>query len=231
VETKIIELDQGINLEMILILGGSFEMGSPKNEKNRFDDEKVHDVTLTNSFYIGKHQITQDVWEMVMAYNPSQTLGKNFPVTDISWNECKNFIAKFNYLTKENCRLPTESEWEFACKAETNWAYSFGDNITPNDANYAGSKIGKIIPIGQYSPNNFGLYDMHGNVWEWCEDWYGDYPKKSSTNPKGIAEGKYRILRGGSFDYNEIYARSSARNFNFPFDRANDYGFRLALTK
>ena len=230
-ETKIIELVQGINLEMILVLGGSFEMGSPKNEKNRFDDEKIHDVTLTKSFYMGKHQITQDVWEMVMANNPSQTLGKNFPVTDISWNDCKNFIAKFNYLTKENCRLPTESEWEFACKAETNWAYSFGDNITPNDANYAGSKTSKIMPIGQYSPNNFGLYDMHGNVWEWCEDWFGDYPKKSSTNPKGIAEGTYRVLRGGSFDYNEMYARSSARNFNFPFDRTNDYGFRLALTK
>ena len=94
-ETKVIELDKGIKLEMILILGGSFQMGSPKNEKNRFDDEKVHDVTLTNSFYIGKHQITQDVWEMVMAYNPSQTLGKNFPVTNISWNDCKNFITKF----------------------------------------------------------------------------------------------------------------------------------------
>jgi formylglycine-generating enzyme len=113
----------------------------------------------------------------------------------------KEFIKKLNAKTDGGYRLPTEAEWEYACRAGTSTAYSFGDKITPKDANYDDSEIGKPVVVGSYKPNAFGLYDMHGNVWEWCENWYGDYPAGAVTDPKGPAKGEYRVLRGGSFDH------------------------------
>jgi formylglycine-generating enzyme required for sulfatase activity len=154
------------------------------------------------------------------------------PVTDVSWENCQGFIKKLNAKTNGGYRLPTEAEWEYACRAGTTTAYSFGDAITPKDANYQDSKIGKpvAVAVGSYKPNAFGLYNMHGNVLEWCEDWHGDYPKGAVTDPKGPTAGKYRVLRGGSFIFVILNARSSNRFSYSPSIRYNFSGFRLART-
>jgi formylglycine-generating enzyme required for sulfatase activity len=225
------DLGNGVSLEMILIPAGKFVMGSPKKEKGRWDDETQHEVTLTKSFYMGKYEVTQEQWEAVMGNNPSSgTKGAKLPVTDVSWKDCQKFIKKLNGITKGKYRLSTEAEWEYACRAGTSTAYSFGDKITPKDANYDDSGIGKPIEVGSYKPNAFGLYDMHGNVWEWCEDWKADYPKGAVIDPKGPAKGDCRVLRGGSFDYDESDARSSNRVNDAPTYRDSSDGFRLART-
>ncbi|NBR07278.1 MAG: formylglycine-generating enzyme family protein, partial [Planctomycetes bacterium] len=174
--------------------------------------------------------VTQEQWESVMGNNPSDTKGAKLPVTDVSWEDCQEFIEKLNGITKGKYRLPTEAEWEYACRAGTSTAYSFGAKITPKDANYDDSKIEKPVAVGSYKPNAFGLYDMHGNVWEWCEDRYGDYPKGAVMDPKGPAKGEFRVLRGGSFLNNVSKARSSFRDFITPTNWFPDSGFRLART-
>ena len=165
-----------------------------------------------------------------MGNSPSEFKGPKLPVTNISWEECQEFIKKLNSKTSGGYRLPTEAEWEFSCRAGTSTMYSFGDKITPKDANYFDSMIGKPVAVGSYKPNAFGLYDMHGNVNEWLEDWYDDYPAVTVTDPKGPAMGKYRVLRGGSFNYNASTARSSVRNLYSPTNRFLNLGFRLART-
>lgn len=163
-----------------------------------------------------------------MGSNPSETKEANLPITNVSWEDCQEFIKKLNAKTSGCYRLPTEAEWEYSCRAGTTTAYSFGDNITKLDANYGNSKIGAPVPVGSYKPNAFGLYDMHGNVWEWCEDWKSDYPTESVTDPKGPSEGEYRVLRGGAFCSPEAFVRSSVRSSDTPSSRYNRVGFRLA---
>ena len=224
------DLGQGVKLVMVLIPAGKFVMGSPKKEDGRDDDEAQHEVTLTKSYYMGKYEVTQEHCKAVMGKNPSSIKGAKLPVTHVCSDDCHEFIKKLNEITKGKYRLPTEAEWEYACRAGTTTAYSFGSKITPKDANYDDSGIGKPIEVGSYNPNAFGLYDMHGNVWEWCEDWKVNYPKGAVTDPKGPAKGEYRVLRGGSFVSLESSARSSNRNSNTPTNRYNDDGFRLART-
>jgi len=225
------ELGKGINLEMVLIPAGKFIMGSPVSEKNHRKEKTEHEVTLTKPYYMGKYEVTQEQWEAVMGSNPSDTKGAKLPVTDVSSNDCQEFIKKLNSKTSGGYRLPTEAEWEYACRAGTTTAYSFGDKITPKDANLEDSNIGKPVAVGSYKPNAFGLYDMHGNVFEWCEDWYGDFPAGSATDPKGQATGENRVLRGGAFSgVTESFARSSLRIATAPSDRNNTLGFRLART-
>ena len=165
-----------------------------------------------------------------MGDNPSAAKGARLPVTMVSWEDCQEFIKKLNAKTNGGYRLPTEAEWEYACRAGTTTAYSFGDKITPKDANYTGSKLGKCVPVGSYKPNAFGLYDMHGNVREWCEDWRGVYLAGTVSDPKGLAMGEYRVLRGGSFAFNVSLARSSNRLIFSPSNRLISVGFRLATT-
>ena len=227
-KTEVIELGKDMKLEMVLIPAGKFIMGSPASEKGRIIDETQHKVTLTKPYYMGKYEVTQEQYEAVMGKNPSITKGAKLPVTDVSWHDCQDFIKKLNAKTDGGYRLPTEAEWENACRAGTTTAYSFGDKITPKDANYSGSKIGKPVAVGSYKPNAFGLYDMHGNVWEWCEDWYAAYPRESVIDPKGPA--KFRGLRGGSFYLNGSEARSSNRDSYSPTIRYYGVGFRLART-
>jgi len=224
------DLGKDVKLEMVLIPSGTFMMGSPESEKERFDNEKQHEVTLTKPFYMGKYAVTQEQWEAVMGNNPSRDKGPKLPVTEVSWEDCQEFIKKLNEKTNGGYRLPTEVEWEYACRAGTTTAYSFGANITPKDANYFDSKIGNLVAVGNYQPNAFGLYDMHGNVWEWCEDWSGVYQAGSVTDPKGPATGELRVLRGGSFARDESEARSSNRYDIAPFGRYGDNGSRLART-
>ena len=225
------DLGKKVKLEMVLVPAGKFKMGSPESEKGRSKAETLHEVTLTKPFYMGKYEVTQEQWEAVMGNNPSIRKGAKLPVTNVSWEDCQDFIKKLNAKTNGGYRLPTEAEWEYACRAGTTTAYSFGDKITPKDANYDDSKIGKPAVTGSYKPNAFGLYDMHGNVSEWCEDWHDDYPAGAVIDPKGPGTGESRVvLRGGSFFYNVSTARSSNRFFYTPTFRYFNYGFRLVST-
>ena len=225
------DLGAGIKLDMVLIPAREFQMGSPESEKYHQDNALQHEVTLTKPFYMGKYEVTQEQWESVMGNNPSsRTKGAKLPVTNVSWEDCQEFIKKLNEKTSGGYRLPTEAEWEYACRAGTTTAYSVGDKITPKDANYRDSKIGEPVAVGSYKPNAFGLYDMHGNVWEWCEDWYADYQAGAVTDPKGPATGERRVLRGGSFNFYVWNTRSSFRFNLSPTSRYLFYGFRLART-
>ena len=222
-----IDLGKDVKLEMVLIPAGKFMMGSPESVVGRKDNEMHHEVTLTKPFYIGKYEVTQEQWQAVMGNNPSFSKGAKLPVNKLSWNDCQQFIKKINSKTKSGYRLPTEAEWEYACRAGTVTAYSYGDNITKSDANFDGS----IVKVGGYKPNTFGLYDMHGNVWEWCEDWYGDYPAGSVTDPKGPGTGISRVLRGESYLERKSIARSSLRHSDTPTGRYyGNVGFRLVRT-
>jgi formylglycine-generating enzyme required for sulfatase activity/serine/threonine protein kinase len=223
------DLGKGINLEMVLIPDGKFMMDSPSSEKGRSKVETQHEVTLTKPYYMGKYEVTQEQWQAVMGDNPSKIKGEKFPVTNVSWNDCQEFIKKLNEKTNGEYRLPTEAEWEFACRAGTTTAYSFGDKITPKDAIYGASKIRAPAVIGSYKSNAFGLYDMHGNVWEWCEDWFKELPQESTIDPKGPATSGGRVLRGGSFWWESSVSSSSRSNFP-PTSRNFDFGFRLART-
>ena len=228
---EVTDLGKDVKLEMILIPAGKFVMGSPESEKGRSKGETQHEVTFTKAFYMGKYEVTQEQWESVMGNNPSIKIkGARLPVTNVSWNDCQDFIKKLNAKTNGGYRLPTEAEWEYACRAGTTTKYSVGDKITPKDANYRDSKIGEPVAVGSYKPNAFGLYDMHGNVWEWCEDWYADYQAGAVTDPKGPATGERRVLRGGSFNFYVWNTRSSFRFNLSPTSRYLFYGFRLART-
>ena len=196
---EVSDLGKGVKLEMVLIPAGKFVMGSPKDEKDRDVGEDQHEVILTKAFYMGKYEVTQNQWESVMGGNPSKDKGAKLPVTNVSWNDCQEFIKKLNAKGKGEYRLPTEAEWEYSCRAGTKTAYSFGNAIAPKDANYKDANIGRSVAVGSYKANVFGLYDMHGNVWEWCEDWYGGYGKGAAIDPKGPNSGEGRVLRGGSF--------------------------------
>jgi formylglycine-generating enzyme required for sulfatase activity len=256
----VIDLGNNVKLDMVLIPAGKFLMGSKKNTVDPFSNIKVeqpdkdespqHEVILTKQFYIGKYEVTQEQWFEIMGENPSQEKGRKLPFITHHFLESKEFIKKLNAKTNGGYRLPTESEWEYACRAGTTTAYSFGEKITPKYANYEESKIGKPVTVGSYKPNAFGLYDMHGNLWEQCADWYGVYPKGVVSDPKGIqrVEGGLfdvfpsRVVRGGSFSSNGSDIRSSNRYDDTSAERDwvesmlksmryFDVGFRLAKDK
>ena len=215
-----------IEKELVLIPAGKFKMGSTANEKDRDSDETQHEVVLTQPYYLGKYEVTQEQWKAVMSNNPSsKTQGVKLPVTDVSWEDCQDFIKKLNAKTNGGYRLPTEAEWEYACRAGTTAAFSFGGSLTKSEANIEGDSI---KAVGSYKPNAFGLYDMHGNVFEWCEDWKADYPAGAVTDPKGPATGDRRVSRGGSFNIFDPTARSSLRHDFPPTFRTFSHGFRLA---
>ena len=225
------DLGNGTNLEMVLIPAGKFMMGSPASEVGRKDNETQHEVTITKPFYMGKYEVTQEQWQAVMGSNPSSVKGARLPVTNVSWNDCQDFIMKLNARRNGFYRLLTEAEWEYACRAGTSTAYSYGDTITKGDANWGAKQVAESIKgVENYKPNSFGLFDMHGNVWELCEDWFGDYPTGAVTDPKGAAMGDRRVLRGGSFNNLVSGARSSNRNGLTPAGRSYNDGFRLAKT-
>ena len=226
---EVIDLGKGVKLEMVLIPAGKFTMGSPASENGRLSNETQYEVTLTKPYYMGKYEVTQEQWESVMGKNPSFIIEAKLPVTDVSWNDCQEFVKKLNDKTTGGFRLSTEAEWEYSCRAGTTTAYSYGDSLTKSDASIDGRSI---KAVGNYKANAFGLYDMHGNAWEWCEDKYGVYPAGAVTDPKGPANGQCRVLRGGSFFYDESGVRSSFRYISYtPNKRSDLYGFRLAKTK
>ena len=228
VKTEVVDLGKGVMLELALIPAGKFMMGSLETEKNRGDDEIQHEVTITKPFYLGKTEVTQEQWQAVMGNTPSEIKGVRLPVTNVSWGDCQDFIKNLNNKTKGGFRLPTEAEWEYACRGETTTAYFFGNEVTPKDINYATSNLGKTIPVASKRANAFGLHEMHGNIWEWCEDWYGVYFEGAVKDPKGAETGSRRCVRGGSFYDPESDARSSNRYAVSPVIRNGYIGLRLA---
>lgn len=222
----------GVSFEMVRVEGGTFRMGATSEQEDEADsDEKpVHSVTLS-SYYIGKTEVTQALWQAVMGSDPSNFKGSDLPVECVSWDDCQEFIQKLNSLTGRNFRLPTEAEWEFACRGGNNsrgYKYS-GSNNLGSVAWYDGNSGGKSHPVGTKAPNELGIFDMSGNVWEWCSDWYANYTSYSQTNPTGPQSGSYRVYRGGSWFRSARYCRASIRSYGNPAGRGNLLGLRLAL--
>lgn len=231
-----------IGMKFAWIPPGSFVMGSPKEEKQRNDSETQHKVTLTKGFYMGVYLVIQEQWQEVMGKNPSQFKGeKNLPVDTVSWNECQEFIKKLRAKDpdKKEYRLPTEAEWEYACRAGTTTPFHFGDTISTEQANYDGNFAygagkkgicrGKTTPVDAFPANAWGLHDMHGNLWQWCQDSYGDYPKTDVTDPPGPAKGDTRVIRGGTWYTGPSVCRSARRDGFSANNRDKYYGFRLCF--
>lgn len=222
----------GVTYDMIKVQAGTFTMGATSEMKDPYDDEKpTHQVTLTNDYYIGKTEVTQALWKAVMGNNPSRFIGDNLPVERVSWNDCQKFISKLNSMTGQNFRLPTEAEWEFAARGGNNsnhYQYS-GSNKLGDVAWYDGNSGSKTHAVATKQPNELGIYDMSGNVWEWCSDGYGNYSSSSQTNPTGPNSGSFRMGRGGGWPDCARDCRSSRRAIGEPDDSINSVGLRLVL--
>ncbi len=225
------ETVKGVSFDMIAIPGGTFQMGSNDGES---DEKPVHKVTVSD-FLIGKTEVTQALWQAVMGTNPSNFKGNNLPVETVSWNDCQEFIKKVNQLTGKNYRLPTEAEWEYAAGGgtgnRTKWAGTNNESSLGDYAWYDANSDSKTQTVGTKKSNALGLYDMSGNVWEWCSDWYGGdyYGSSPQNNPQGPASGSSRVYRGGSWDFNAPYCRSANRSNRIPDFRIDGLGFRLVF--
>jgi len=228
-----------INMRFIPVKTGKFLMGSPEEEPQRFQNELLHEVSITKGFYIAETAVTQGQWEELMENNPSSnTETKDLPVENVSFNDVKKFIMRINHLEDTNTyRLPTEAQWEYACRANTTGPFSFGNCLNEDQGNYnrehplpgcsKGEYRKKTFPVYSLKPNQWGLYNMHGNVWEWCEDWFDKYPSAHVIDPEGPITGALKICRGGSWYNGARYCRSASRG-KFKPDHCSDViGFRL----
>ena len=216
-----------VGMRFVPIPAGEFMMGDA-------DNGPTHKVTLTQPFSLGTYEVTQEQYEKVMGTNPSYFKGPQNPVEKVSWDDAVEFCRKLSAMPAEKkagyvYRLPTEAEWEYACRAGTKTTYSFGDSDSElGDYAWYNENSGNTThPVGGKKPNPWGLYDMRGNVWEWCQDWYGDYPSGSVTDPTGSASGSSRVYRGGSWLYNSDYWRSAIRFGDPPDRRDYNLGFRV----
>ena len=228
-------------LRMMAIPSGEFLMGSPENEEGHYEDESPQHRVWVEPFFIGQFPVTQAQWRVVaglpqqereLQVAPAHFEGANNPVERVSWEDAVEFCARLTELTGRRYRLPSEAEWEYACRADTTTPFYFGETITKDLANYDGEQTS---PVGQFPPNAFGLYDMHGNVWEYCQDdWHGNYDKKpEELKQQGNAawltsdESEYRLLRGGSWYYRARRCRSAYRRNDYPARRYDYSGFRV----
>ena len=221
-----------VRFKMIRVEGGTFTMGATEEQGEYAANAEfpTHSVTL-DSFLIGEAEVTQELWEVVMGSNPSYNLGAQRPVEYVSWNDCQYFIQKLNQLTGKVFRLPTEAEWEYAArggKQSKGYKYSGSNNID-DVAWYEDNSGSKTHPVATKQPNELGIYDMSGNVWEWCADRYGDYSSNSQTNPTGASGGSFRVCRGGSWYCSAGGCRVSYRYYGSPGYSCNIFGLRLAL--
>lgn len=245
--------------EFVFVKGGTFEMGSPASEVRREKDEKRHQVTL-RGFHMGAHEVTQKEYRELMGTEPSQFKGDDLPVENVTWHDAVAYCnarslkegltpaytvsgtgdARTVVWNREvdGYRLPTEAEWEYACRAGTETPFSTGGNVTVEQANYygtypydgypSGQYRSRTVPVGSFAPNPWGLYDMHGNVWEWCWDWYGAYADGAAIDPAGAASGSYRVNRGGGWNDFGRHLRSAYRAAYPPDNATFNLGFRLA---
>ena len=231
-----IPVKDGISIDMVRVEAGTFTMGATAEMEDPEDDEKpTHQVTLTNDYYIGKYEVTQALWKAVMGNNPSNFKGDNLPVEKVSWDDCQEFISKLNRITGKTLRLPTEAEWEYAARGGNNsrgYQYSGSNNLS-DVAWFRGNSGGKPHAVGTKQPNELGIYDMSGNVDEWCQDWYwyGAYSSSSQVNPTGANSGSYRVCRGGSWGCIARICRSSYRYCGTPVSRYTFLGLRLVLSE
>ena len=242
-----------IGMKLVYIPPGEFMMGSrgipeevarkgTKAKPEHFADEHPqHRVKITNGFFMGSTEVTQSQYAAIMGTNPSHFKGEDNPVEQVSWNDAVEFCRKLSAKEGKKYRLPTEAEWEYACRAGTSSPFHTGETISTSQANYDGERAygngtkglngEKTMPVDSFSPNAFGLYDMHGSVWEWCQDWYGKdyYTASPASNPQGPSSGVYRVLRGGSCGFSPGDCRSATRYRNTPDYRSFSIGFRILL--
>jgi formylglycine-generating enzyme required for sulfatase activity len=224
-----------IGMEFVGIPPGTFVMGSHEREKSRHDELPRHCVRINRAFHLGKYEVTQAQWQAVMEENPSAYQAPEHPVENVSWEDAQRFIQRLNQKEKtDKYRLPTEAEWEYAARAGTSSVFSFGGKrLAPEHACLYTFKTGNFTcPAGEKKPNPWGLYDMHGNVWEWVQDWYdpGYYASSPAADPRGPASGNLRVLRGGGWHSTLSLARSAVRGNHPPDYRDNRSGFRIAFT-
>ena len=238
------DLGNGVFMEMVSIPGGTFTMGSPNSEKRREIDESPHHRVTVPGFFMARYQVTQRQWQAVMGDNPSRFKGENLPVEMVSWHDSQEFCKR---LAKKNgllYRLPSEAEWEYACRAGTTTPFHFGATITTDLANYdssysyaqepKGKSCKRTTPVGSFPPNAFGLYDMHGNVWEWCQDtWHDNYQGAPTDGRAWITNNskkERKVLRGGFWSRIPRGCRSAARNFSSPDNRSYIRGLRVVCS-
>ncbi len=247
-----LDVGGGVTMELVLIPAGEFMMGSRdtvaevqrkgNTKKDWYKNEHPrHRVRITQPFYMGKHEVTQAQYERIMGKNPSKWKGSDLPVERVSWNDATELCRKLSQRTGRKVRLPTEAEWEYACRAGTTTPFHFGETISANQVNYdanypyAGGAKGtyrrKTTSVGSFPANAWGLHDMHGNLWEWCSDWNdeGYYAKSPGTDPQGPGTAGSRVLRGGSWNYRGLNCRSAYRRRYGPTNRNNYVGFRVAV--
>ena len=232
-----------INMKLVYIPAGEFMMGSPPGEAERVScEDPQHRVRIGNPFWMGATEVTQAQWQAVMGNNPSYFKGEKLPVENVSWDDATAFCKKLSEKEKKHYRLPTEAQWEYACRAGTATPFNTGETISTDQANYDGhniygsGRIGiarqKTTEVGSFPANGFGLHDMHGNVWEWCSDWYDDkyYSKSPDADPENMVSGEYRVLRGGSWDVEPGRCRSAHRHgFTPDYRFFNCFGFRVVV--
>ena len=227
-----IPVKDGISIDMVRVEAGTFTMGATPEMKDPYKDDKpTHQVTLTNDYYIGKYEVTQALWKAVMGNNPSNFKGDNLPVEQVSWDDCQKFLSKLNRITGKTFRLPTEAEWEYAARGgnkSRGYQYSGSNNLS-DVAWYEDNSGEKTHAVGTKQPNELGIYDMSGNVWEWCQDWFGEYSSSSQTNPTGANSGYSRVRRGGF--WGSWVCCSSFRGALEPNGRYDFLGLRLVLSE
>ncbi len=232
-QRQIPQVIQNLIANMVYVEGGTFTMGATSEQNDARENEKpAHQVALS-SFSIGKYEVTQAEWQAVMGSNPSHFTGNSQrPVEQVSWNDCQEFIRKLNAITGKRFRLPTEAEWEFAARGgKLSRVYKYAGSNTIDNVAWCYGNSGSTHPVGTKSPNELGLYDMSGNVWEWCQDWYNSYYYKFSSqiNPTGPSSGSSRVARGGSWNHYAQYCRVSHRILNSVDYRGYNLGLRLVL--
>jgi sulfatase modifying factor 1 len=241
-DLRVIEIN-GVSYRFRWAPPGAFMMGSPETEEGREDDEALHKVTLSHGFWMLETEVTQAMWVSIMGTNPSFFRGVDLPVERVSWDDCQKFVRKLNNLghapASSHFALPTEAQWEYACRAGTKAPFSWGGSLNGDKANcngtrpYGTKEIGHFLDrttlVRKYSANPWGLFDMHGNVYEWCADWHGPYPTRVVTDPRGRANGSNRVMRGGSWGYYPQHCRSAYRGSYGVVFRDVFVGFRIVL--
>jgi formylglycine-generating enzyme required for sulfatase activity len=208
-----LDLGKNVMLKLVLVPAGRFVMGSPATEKNRQDNEVQHEVTITKPFYVGVYKVTQAQYQRILGKNPSTYIGANYPVAATSWEDATEFCEKVSEKTHRKVGLPTEAQWEYMCRAGTATAYSFGDDAA-KIGDYCWGVFnwgGRMHPVGQKKPNAFGVYDVHGLMWEWARGFYGDYDPSKKLDPEDPASGSEHVARGGTYRSRPPFLRSSIR--------------------
>lgn len=222
-----------VSFEMVEVEGGSFTMGCTSEQIGECEKNETpnHIVVISKDYYIGKYEVTQELWEAVMGNNPSSFKDSEKPVESVTWNECREFCTELSRLTGRNFRLPTEAEWEFAARGgrKSTSAKFSGSSSAANVAWYEANSNGQTHPVGKLHPNELGIFDMSGNVGEWCQDYYDSYPSKTQIDPQGPSSGHFRVVRGGSCGITDSYCRVTKRVQYNPNTRSKFYGFRIVF--